>query len=230
MLAIDPQGYFTILLWDETYHAMAFERHEYGEDWRDLDWVFHLSVGSGEVDISRMDVYSISGIRVRPSTMDWSGTWSMVGINGNTDDHTLRQSNGRITADLNIEGDSTYKFDGTAFGWMNDAGQWIDIMRGSFLVYPAGAEPGSQPGYFPVAWRLNPEGQTISASGHSGATDHCLKREGISDYPSNCYWYYYDRRACTDAAGDDSDICGWYGDVRNAGMEEEAGFPKPPGG
>jgi len=234
MLAIDPQGYFTILLWDETYHAMAFERHEYGEDWRDLDWVFHLWVGSGEVDISRMDVYSISGIRIQPSTMEWRGSWSIMGVGGGSDNIWMEQMNGRIRANLNLPGENTYVVEGTAFGWVTDAGWGFDIMRGAILVYPPDAETGAEPlAFFWVDWWLQHSGNAISGSGHAGVSVHCLKRAGIPEYPDNCYWYYYDRPACAEANGDDlgdPEICGTYGEVKEAGLEEEAGFPKPPGG
>jgi len=217
MLGLEPQGNFFMLVWDQD-SRMAFVYHEYGDGWRGLDWVFHLGLFMGWMDISRMDVYSFSDVRIQPSAADWTGTWSMVGLGGDIDGHKIWQSNGRITVDLNLEGSSVYVFDGTALEWINDAGEQIDIMRGAFLVYSADSVPGSSPGWAPVELWLHPDGERISGSSHAGVIPICLKREGVPDYPSDCYWYYYDRQTCVETSGDDSDACGVYGEMAEAGL------------
>ena len=130
-----------------------------------------------------------------------------------------------------MEGDLSVS--GTVFKWTNDAGWTFDIMRGAGLSRTPDMDPGSRPGYFYLDWWFQHSGEVISGSSNSGVNPVCLKRAGIQGYPSNCYWYYYDRLACVEATGDDlgdPQICGWYGEVKEAGLEQEAGFPEPPGG
>lgn len=224
MLAIDPQGYFMILLWDDTYHFMAFERHEYGEDWRDLDWVFHLWVGSGEVDISRVDLYSISGVRIGYAQNDWSGRWSMMGPYGEFQNFNLSHEGGRLSGDLGMTGDTQWSLNGTVFAWTDDAGWGFDIMRGALWA------SGEITVKFEVDWMQSYATDTIQGSGDDGLSEYCLIRYGQAEYPEGCYYYYYPRTSCIATHGADSEICGTYGEVKEAGMEEEAGFPRPPGG
>jgi hypothetical protein len=223
MLAIDPQGYFMILLWDETCNAMAFERHEYDADWRDLDWMFHLWVGEGEVDISRMDRYSISGVRIGTAQNDWSGRWSMTGPRGDFQEFELTHEGGRLGGELST-GDIRWSVEGTVFAWSAEGGWGFDIMRGALWVR------GGITTKFDVVWMQSYATDYIQGSGDDGLSAYCLKRSERADYPVGCYFYYYPRLSCIETHGADSEICGTYGEVKEAGLEQEAGFPEPPGG
>jgi hypothetical protein len=224
MLAIDPQGYFMILLWDEAYRSMAFERHEYSADWRDLDWVFHLWVGEGEVDISRMDTYSISGVRIGYAQNDWSGRWSMTGPRADFQDFDLAHEGGRLSGELGMTGETRWSVDGTVFAWTSEAGWGFDIMRGAIWAH------GGITVKFEVDWMQSYATDYIQGSGGDGLDAYCLKRPERADYPDGCYYYYYPRLSCIATHGVDSEICGSYGEVKEAGLEQEAGFPEPPGG
>ncbi len=217
MLGLEPQGNFFMLVWDQD-NRMVLDYHEYSEAWRGLDWAFHLGLFMGWVDVSRMDVYSFSDVRIQPSTVDWTGTWSMVGIGGDIDGHRIYQSNGRVTVELNLEGSGVYIFDGTSLEWIDDAGERIDIMRGAYLIYYDDSVPGSPPGWTAVELWLHPDGERISGSTHAGFIPICLKRDGVPDYPTTCYWYYYDWWACREANDNDSDACGTYGEMADAGL------------
>ncbi|HEY70645.1 MAG TPA: hypothetical protein G4O08_08690, partial [Anaerolineae bacterium] len=171
-----------------------------------------------------MDTYSIRGVNIYYAQNDWSGHWSMTGPRADFEDFDLTHKGGRLSGDLGMTGSTEWSLDGTIFSWTNSAGFGFDIMRGAIWAR------GEITVMFPVDWMQSYAMDYIQGSGNDGMEAYCLKRLERAEYPTGCYYYYYPRLSCIDTHGADSEICGSYGEVKEAGLEQEAGFPEPPGG